>query len=56
MEFSDQIVAVTGGTRGIGRAIALHFARQGASVFAAYLSNEGAAEALQAEAARRFPE
>lgn len=51
MEFSDHIVAVTGGTRGIGRAISLHFARQGARVFAAYRSNDGAAEALQAEAA-----
>ncbi len=51
MEFSDHIVAVTGGTRGIGRAIALHFARQGARVFAAYRSNDAAAETLQAEAA-----
>ena len=51
MEFSDRIVVVTGGTRGIGRAVSLQFARQGARVFAAYLSNDAAAGALQEEAA-----
>jgi 3-oxoacyl-[acyl-carrier protein] reductase len=50
MEFNGHIVVVTGGTRGIGRAISLLFARQGACVFAAYLSNDQAAEALVAEA------
>jgi len=50
MEFRDHIVVVTGGTRGIGRAISLLFARQGARVFAAYLSNDQAAAALAAEA------
>jgi 3-oxoacyl-[acyl-carrier protein] reductase len=50
MEFKDHIVVVTGGTRGIGRAISLMFARQGASVFAAYVSNDQAAAALVAEA------
>ncbi|GFE61043.1 3-oxoacyl-ACP reductase FabG [Geobacter sp. AOG2] len=50
MEFRDHIVVVTGGTRGIGRAISLLFARQGAHVFAAYLSNDQAATALVAEA------
>lgn len=51
MEFNDKIVVVTGGTRGIGRAISLRFAREGADVYAAYLSNDAAAEALAREAA-----
>jgi len=51
MEFTDTIVVVTGGTRGIGRAISLAFAREGAAVFAAYLTNDAAARALTEEAA-----
>jgi enoyl-[acyl-carrier protein] reductase III len=43
-------VLVTGGTRGIGRAISLRFARAGASVTANYLRNQKAADALKAEA------
>ena len=50
MEFKDQIVVVTGGTRGIGRAISLLFASKGARVFAAYLQNDQAAAALTEEA------
>lgn len=50
MEFKDSIVVVTGGTRGIGRAISLAFAREGARVFVAYLNNDEAASALIAEA------
>ena len=51
MEFKDKIVVVTGGTRGIGRAISLHFARGGATVFAAYRANEEAAHAIEEAAA-----
>jgi len=46
MEFKDSIVVVTGGTRGIGRAVSLCFAREGALVTAAYLDNDEAATAL----------
>ncbi|MPY87962.1 MAG: SDR family oxidoreductase [Luteitalea sp.] len=41
---------VTGGTRGIGRAIALRFAHAGATVIANYAHNEEAAQSLAAEA------
>jgi 3-oxoacyl-[acyl-carrier protein] reductase len=47
MEFQDRSVIVTGGTRGIGRAISLHFARLGAKVTAAYLNNDEAARELE---------
>jgi len=43
---------VTGGTRGIGRAISERFARAGGRVIAVYLRNEQAAEELQSVAAR----
>ena len=51
MEFHDKIVVVTGGTRGIGRAMSLHFAREGAKVFAAFRENAAAAAALLHDAA-----
>jgi 3-oxoacyl-[acyl-carrier protein] reductase len=51
MKFSSSIVVVTGGTRGIGRAISLAFASGGAQVFAAYLNNDAAAASLAGEAA-----
>jgi NAD(P)-dependent dehydrogenase (short-subunit alcohol dehydrogenase family) len=38
---------ITGGTRGIGRAISLRFARAGASVIANYLRDDQAAEQLK---------
>ncbi|MFZ0930128.1 MAG: SDR family oxidoreductase [Syntrophobacteraceae bacterium] len=43
---------VTGGTRGIGRAISLRFARAGATVIANYVRNEKAAEELTRLAAQ----
>lgn len=51
MEFTDKIIVVTGGTRGIGRAISLAFAREGAQAFAAYLNNDAAARSVVGEAA-----
>ena len=44
-------VLVTGGTRGIGRAISLQLARAGASVVANHVRNEEGAEALRSLAA-----
>jgi len=51
MEFNGKAVVVTGGTRGIGRAVSLRFAREGALVTAAYLMNDEAAGSLRQEAA-----
>ena len=45
-------ILVTGGTRGIGRAVSLRFARAGATVLANYLRNEQAAEQLRGLAAK----
>ncbi|HPX62369.1 MAG TPA: 3-oxoacyl-ACP reductase family protein [Deltaproteobacteria bacterium] len=50
MDFKDAVVVVTGGTRGIGRAISLAFALEGAHVFAGYLGNDTAAEELAGQA------
>jgi NAD(P)-dependent dehydrogenase (short-subunit alcohol dehydrogenase family) len=44
-------ILVTGGTRGIGRAISLQLARAGATVIANYARNDQAAEMLRAAAA-----
>lgn len=44
-------VLVTGGTRGIGRAISLELARAGAQVVANYARNDAAAQSLADEAA-----
>lgn len=46
----DQNVLVTGGTRGIGQAISLQFARAGAKVIANYVRGQKAADALLAQA------
>lgn len=49
-EFAGQIVLVTGGSRGIGRAIVLAFAERGAHVTFGYRADAAAAEAVVAEA------
>lgn len=51
-DLTGRLVVVTGGTRGIGRAISLQLARAGARVVANYARNESAAAALLDEATR----
>ncbi len=46
MEGSGRVALVTGGSRGIGRAIALRLARDGVAVVVNYVSNESAAREL----------
>jgi 3-oxoacyl-[acyl-carrier protein] reductase len=49
LNFEDQVAVVTGGTRGIGRAVTEAFLKAGAKVIATYRSNDEAAKAFQAE-------
>lgn len=49
MKFQGQVILVTGGSRGIGAAIARAFAAEGGFVVVNYLRNEAAAEAVVAE-------
>jgi NAD(P)-dependent dehydrogenase (short-subunit alcohol dehydrogenase family) len=43
----NKTILVTGGTRGIGKAVSLRFARAGAAVMAIYLRNEESAEEMK---------
>jgi 3-oxoacyl-[acyl-carrier protein] reductase len=47
----NKVALITGATRGIGKGIALHFAKNGANVAFTYLSSEEKAKALEAELA-----
>lgn len=49
MRLKDKIAIVTGGGRGIGRAVALAFAKEGADVLVNYVSNSTAADEVVAE-------
>lgn len=49
IDLSGKVALVTGGSRGIGRAIAVGLARAGADVTLTYASNGSAAEAVVAE-------
>lgn len=46
MRFIDKTIIVTGGTYGIGRAITLEFAREGAAVFATYINHPDKAQKI----------
>jgi 3-oxoacyl-[acyl-carrier protein] reductase len=47
LDFHDQTVVVTGGTRGIGRAISRQFLEAGATVVATYTANDAAMETFK---------
>ena len=51
MSLEGKIAVVTGGSRGIGRAVCLELARQGAAVVFSYAGNTAAARETEAACA-----
>jgi 3-oxoacyl-[acyl-carrier protein] reductase len=49
MQFKDRVVLVTGASRGIGRAIAICFAKEGAKVVINYTNSKSLADSLVAQ-------
>jgi len=49
MRLENRVAVVTGAARGIGRAVALRYAREGADVVVVALQDQGAAEAVRNE-------
>ena len=49
MNLEGKVALVTGSSRGVGRAVALGFAQQGAKVVVNYTSNQGAADEVVSE-------
>lgn len=49
MRHTDKIALITGGTRGIGRTLAMTLAREGATLILNYRQNEAAADGTRAE-------
>jgi len=49
MRLKNKVAIVTGGGRGIGRAVCLAFAREGADVLVNYMSNSKAAQEVVSE-------
>ena len=54
MRFKDKIVLITGSSRGVGRATALAFAKEGAIVVVNYISNEEKANSLVKEISEKI--
>ena len=49
MRLKDKTAVITGASRGVGRAVALAYAKEGADVIVNYASNEEAAQEVVRE-------